>query len=151
MDNHLEAERWMKDAGSFFKRAERCFKERDWQGSIQNSQLAIELSAKALISLFEEPEWTHNPHAQFRRIIEDRRKEIEKIFGSDFFNELYAIIEEIKKSSPWHGWCIYGKEDEDGKWISAVDLCTEDVARNLFESARRCFTVIEKFLKGVKG
>lgn len=54
MENYSEAERWMKDAKDSLARARRCFKVRDWRGTIQNSQLAIELSVKGVIALFED-------------------------------------------------------------------------------------------------
>ncbi|MBI4641564.1 MAG: HEPN domain-containing protein [Candidatus Tectomicrobia bacterium] len=60
MNNLDEVQRRLIDAKDCFVRAERDFSFQDYRGTIQNAQLAIDLSAKAVISYFNEPEWTHN-------------------------------------------------------------------------------------------
>lgn len=151
MDNFSESERWMKDARSCYSRSLRCFNDKDWQGAIQNFQLTIELAVKALIALFEEPDWTHNPQGQLLKIIETRKDEIGSRFEHPFIDKLLQTVEDVRISAPWHGWSIYGKASEDeGRWISASDLCTEDVARDLFKRAENAISTIEEFLKVYK-
>jgi HEPN domain-containing protein len=151
MENYSESERWMKDARDCFARAQRCFNEKDWRGTIQNAQLTIELSVKGLIAQFEEPAWTHSPDDQVKKIIEDKREELENKFGPRFLNSLFRIIEDIRASAPWHGWSVYGKERENGTgWISAVELCKEDTAKDLVKRAQRTLSVVEKFLKVIE-
>lgn len=148
MRNYSEAERWMKDARDYFNRDDRCFGEKDWRGAIQNAQLTIELSAKALITLFEEPDWTHTPDSQLKEIIEIRKDELTSKLGSPLIDTLISIADDVKIAAPWHGWSVYGREKEDGMgWISAVDLCTEDVAKDLVARAQRCISIIAEFLK----
>lgn len=125
MENYSESERWMKDARDCFLRTKRCFNENDWRGAIQNGQLAIELSAKAMISSFEEPDWTHSPDKQLKEIIEVKKEEIANRFSPSFVETLIQITEDVKIAAPWHGWSVYGREREDGGgWIPAVELST---------------------------
>jgi HEPN domain-containing protein len=66
----------MKDGEDCYQHARRCLQNRYWRGTVQNAQLAIELCTKAIISLFEEPDWTHSPKQQLLRIIEERKGEM---------------------------------------------------------------------------
>jgi HEPN domain-containing protein len=43
---------------------------KDWVTVVHYSQLAVEKSAKALISCFETFEWTHDPSDQLKRLVE---------------------------------------------------------------------------------
>jgi len=148
MENYSESERWMRDARDSFIRAQRCFNEKDWKGTIQNAQLTIELSAKAMIALFEEPDWTHSPDEQLRGVIGSRRKELENKFASSFLDEILYTADDAEVAAPWHGWSAYGKEREDGSgWIPAVDLCPKEVAEDLLRRAKRTISTGEKFLE----
>ncbi len=151
MDNYSESSRWLKDAKDSFERAERCFNINDWRGTIQNAQLAIELSAKAIISLFEEPDWTHSPDAQLVRVIEERKDDLLSGLDKSFLDEILQIANDVKFSAPWHGWSVYGKEDEEqGIWISAVDLCSEGIAKEMFEKGRRVIKITQDFFNKVR-
>ena len=151
MENYSESERWMKDAKDCFTRAQRCFNEKDWRGTVQNAQLTIELSAKAMIALFEEPDWTHSPGEQLKMVIESRRKELESKFVASFLDDLLCVADDAEVAAPWHGWSVYGREREDGTgWTPAVDLCTKEVAEDLLKRAERTFSTAEKFLETLR-
>jgi hypothetical protein len=141
--NFSEFERWLADAKDCLQRAERCFRDNDWRGVVQNSQIATELSAKALISLFEEPAWTHKPDEQLKIIIESRKNEI-KALKQDVYDRLIFIADDVGISAPWHGWSVYGRE-VGGRWVPAVELCTKDTAGDLIERARRTLATAEEF------
>lgn len=131
MENYSESELWMKDARDCFVCAWTCFNEKDWRGTVQNAQLAIELSTKAMNALFEEPDWTHSPDKQLKEIIEERKDEVLSEF-SFLIDTLIHIAEGVKFAAPCHGGSVYGREREDGTgWIPAVDLCTREVAEDL--------------------
>jgi len=51
------------------ERAGRLFSLRDWVGTISSSQLAIENFAKAVISVFEVPTWSHDPSNQLNGLM----------------------------------------------------------------------------------
>lgn len=152
MENYSESERWMRDARDCFIRAQRCFNEKDWRGTVQNAQLAIELSAKAMIALFEEPNWTHSPDEQLKGIIESRRKALGSMFSSSFLDGLLYVAEDIEVAAPWHGWSVYGRERDNGTgWIPAVDLCTREAAEDLLSRAKRTVSTTERFLETLEG
>ncbi len=138
----------MKDARADFKRAERCFQEKDWQGTVQNAQLAIELSVKAVVAFFEEPDWTHSPDKQLIKIVREREKGIRKRFGQQMVDDLIIAAEDARIAAPWHGWSVYGRAKEDGTgWVSAVDLCIREIAEDLAKRARHVFKTVEKFVQ----
>lgn len=99
MDNRDESKRWMKDARSDFQRAERCFRERDWQGAIQNAQLTIELCVKAVIAIFEEPDWTHSPDSQLMGLIDLRKEEMRRL-GQPMVDALMLAAEDARIAAP---------------------------------------------------
>lgn len=148
MKNYSESERWMKDAKDCFQHMRDCFQSKYWRGIIQNAQLAIELSIKALIALFEEPDWTHNPGEQLIRLTSDRKDEIKERFGQHMVDALTKAAGDAKIAGPWHGWSVYGKAKENSTgWMPAVDLCTADVAEDLMRRAERTIATIERFLQ----
>lgn len=141
MENYSESERWMKDARNCLLRAQRCFGENDWKGTVQNAQLTIDLSVKAMIALFEEPDWTHSPGGQLKTIVESK-------FTPSFLDDLLHTADDAEIAAPWHGWSVYGREREDGTgWIPAVDLCTKEIAEDLLRRAKRTISIAEEFLR----
>lgn len=151
MTNSIEAKRWFKDAEDNFKRAKKCYSEKDWRGAIQNAQMAIELSGKSIIAFFEEPKWSNDPGDQLLEVIEEREKEIEEKFNSKMIESIRKINEDAEISEPWHGRSTYGKIDEEkGIWLSSVDVCTEEVAKDLIKRAERTFKITKIFIKKIK-
>lgn len=150
MENYTESTRWIRDARDNLQWARHCFAENNWRSTIQNAQLAIELSVKGMIALFEEPDWTHKPDEQLIRIIEERKDEIIARFGQQMVNELMEAAQDAVVAAPWHGWSVYGKVNEHGTRWAAVDLCTENIAKDLMNRAEKTFATVEKFLQGVR-
>lgn len=150
MEYSEETSRWMKDATDCYQRARRCFSDGDWRGTVQNAQLAIELSVKAVIAFIEEPHWTHNPDEQLKKIIEEREGEIREKFGQEMVDGLLLASEDVRIAAPWHGWSVYGRPREDGTgWTSAVDLCREENARDLMGRTERTIATVQMFLSGL--
>lgn len=148
MESREESKRWMKDARAHFQRARRCFQEKDWQGAIQNNQLAIELSTKAVIAYFEEPDWIHSPDRQLIKIVEEHEEEIRERFDQQMVDALIVVAQDVRIVAPWHGWSVYGKARADSTgWTPAVDLCTQAIAEDLVERAERTFKTVEKFIQ----
>ena len=69
MDTKEEATRLLREAKEDLDRAVRYSGLKDWVTVVHYSQLAIEKSAKALISCFEAFEWTHDPSEQLTRLV----------------------------------------------------------------------------------
>jgi HEPN domain-containing protein len=126
VDTKEEATRLLREAKEDLDRAMRYSKFKDWVTAIHYSQLAVEKSAKALISCFESFEWTHDPSKQLKKLVE-------KGFLQ---GDLLEVASYAKEAAPWHGRSTYGGL-RNGLWKSPSDLCSEDVAVELLDKAQK--------------
>jgi HEPN domain-containing protein len=147
MTNAEELSRWLKDAQACLNSARRDREAKDFRATVQNSQLVVELSAKGVIACFGEPEWSHDPSRQLLNIVDANRKGIEKLLDSEMINELKRLAQDTKDTAPWHGRAVYGRKTRDGRWVSAVDVCTEDKALWALELAERSFKTVSEFIE----
>lgn len=146
MRNFTEVLRWLKDAEACLMSAKRCFDLEDWRTVVQNAQLCVELSAKAIISFFNEPLWSHDPSKQLVKIIREYQEEICDKFSKDMLSGLHKVVQYARNAAPWHGWSTYGKEEEDG-WIPAVELCTKEIAEEILSEAEDSFEIAKEWTK----
>ena len=137
MKNTTETGRWLRDAEACFRSAQRALDIQDYRVVVQNAQLCVELSAKAVIAQFAEPLWRHDPSPQLRRLLDTHREAIVRRCGEEMLASLRQLAEDTQEVAPWHGWSTYGRELEDKGWIAAVDLATEAVASDLIQRAQR--------------
>ena len=136
MDTKEEATRLFREAKEDRDRAMRYSGMKDWVTVVHYSQLAVEKSAKALISCFEAFEWTHDPSEQLKRLLE-------KGFLDKEFLEIAAYT---KEAAPWHGRSTYGAL-RDGLWRSPSELCTEKVGTELLDKAMKSVNKTATFLE----
>ncbi len=142
MVNSEESKRWLNQAENCLISAQKTYDINEFRLSVQQGQSCIELSCKAIIAQFEEPKWTHAPGSQLYSIIEDF-KNSEDLSVLESLRKLAAHANEVEN---WHAWSVYGKEDENGKWVSASDLCTTEIARKLLEMAKISFEIASTYL-----
>ena len=91
MDTREEATRLLREAKEDLDRAVRYSTLKDWVTTIHYSQLAVEKSAKSLISCFEAFEWTHDPSEQLRKLV-----------GKDLLNkDFLEVASYAKEAAPW--------------------------------------------------
>lgn len=140
MKNTLETQRWLRDAEACLSTAQTVFSLSDYRAAVQNAQLCIELSAKAIIACFAEPVWRHDPSKQLLKLIEEHQGEIEERLS----DKLHALANDAQEAAPWHGWSVYGRLKPEG-WMPAVDICTEETARDLLEKATQGFQTASEF------
>jgi len=148
MKNKTETQRWKRDAEDYLKEAERAFSGNSYRSATQNSQLCIETSCKAVISYFAEPEWTHSPGGQILKIIHERKESLGKELPRELIEDLHTLSEDADFAGPWHGLSTYG-ETREGIHYAAVDICTEEVARDLLMRARKAYKTLEIFCKHI--
>ena len=117
MENLEEAKKWLKDAEDCLLSAKENLPLANYRVVVQNAQLCVEQSAKAVIACFEEPRWIHDPSDQLNGIITKHKDQIIEILGR-----------------------------ERGIRIPAVDLCTEEVANRSLGKAERAYATAEKFI-----
>ncbi len=88
MLNSKEAKRWLKDAEAALTSAKKNVSLKEFRVVVQNSQMAIEGSAKAVISCFAHPDWSHDPRDQLMEIIELQQEPISRKMGRDILARL---------------------------------------------------------------
>jgi len=136
MDTREEAIRLLREAEEDLDRAIRYSGLKDWVTVIHYSQLAIEKSAKALISCFEAFEWTHDPSEQLKKLLE-------KGLLQDDFSEVASYA---KEAAPWHGRSTYGGL-RGGVWRSPSELCTEGASTELLDKAKKSVNKAKGFVE----
>lgn len=146
MRSESESQRWLKDANACLNGAQKSMKVNDFRTVVQNGQLAVELSCKAIIACFGEPAWTHDPSDQLLEITNFHQNEIKRYLGSGILEDLNQMAGNVTKVAPWHGWSVYGRKSKKG-WIAAVDLCTPDKAAWVLQLAEKCFHLAEEFVR----
>ena len=144
MRNLSEVKTRLKDAQASLSTAQRSFPVEDHRAVIQNAQLCIELSAKAVIAYYEEPAWTHDPSEELLKILEERGEEIAEMLGNEV-ESLYTLAEDAGVAAPWHARSTYGARSKDGVWLPAVDVCTKEMAEDLLERASRSYKTAVRF------
>ncbi len=141
MDTKEEATRLLREAKEDLDRAIRYSGLEDWVTVIHYSQLAIEKSAKALISCFEAFEWTHDPSEQLKKLVE------KGLLPNDFLE----VASYAKEAAPWHGRSTYGGL-KNGLWRSPSEFCTEEAGVELLDKAKKAVNkaagLIGRFFRG---
>lgn len=135
MDTKEESLRLLKEAKEDLDRAIRYSELKDWLTVTHYSQLAIEKSAKALISCFEAFKWSHDPSEQLKNLIS------KAFLGNDFLE----IASYVKEAAPWHGRSTYGGL-KNGIWRSPSELCTEEIAMELLDKAKKSVNKATEFI-----
>ena len=136
MDNREESLRLLKEAGEDFGRAERYAEFKDWVTVVHYAQLAIEKSAKAIISCFEAYGWTYDPSEQLKKLV-----------GKGFLGkEALKIAIYAKEAAPWHGRSTYGGL-KNGKWRTPSELCSKGDAMQLLQKAGESLEEAKRFIE----
>ena len=137
MDTRNEAKGLLREAKEDLARALQHVVVEDWVTATHYAQLAIEKSAKGVISCFEAFEWTHDPSKQIKKLVEKR------LLGNDFLE----VASCAREAAPWHGQSTYGRL-VDGEWRTPAELCTEHVARKLAAEAQKVLTKAAGLIQG---
>jgi len=140
VDTKEEATRLLREAREGLHRALRYSGLVDWLTVVHYSQLAIERSAKALISCFEAFEWTHDPSGPLQKLVEKGL----------LHDDLLEIASYVKEAAPWHGRSTYGGLRK-GLWRSPSELCTEEVGVELRDKAKGSVNKAAQFVERLFG
>ncbi|MEM2144330.1 MAG: HEPN domain-containing protein [Candidatus Jordarchaeaceae archaeon] len=108
MNSEEEAKYRLTLAEGYLRRAEEALTREDHFAVISNSQLAVENSAKAVISCFRIPSWSHDPSSELLEVIEENRDKIEKRINSSIFHGLSTLASYSRNLAPEHGRMSYG-------------------------------------------
>lgn len=149
MNNRRESEKRLRDAQAALRSAAKNLKIEEFRIVVQQAQMCVELSAKAIIAYFAEPQWTYNPSRQLFQILAERKDEITQSLRKDSIASLELLAQWALELAPWHGWSVYGKE-ENGVLISAEELCKKDLALQSLEKAKKAFQIAKNFVDSIK-
>lgn len=126
----------LKLAKGFLKEAEEDVKLGRWRSCVDNAQLAVENSGKAILCIFGPLEKTHEPSLQLKRLLKQRRIP-EKLISR--IEEIIPLLGEL--GSDEHFLTDYGDEESS---LSPWELFSKEDADKAIKIARRC-------LKNTKG
>ncbi|MFX0201569.1 MAG: HEPN domain-containing protein [Candidatus Hodarchaeota archaeon] len=130
-----EANRWLRDAEVSLASGQRALEGQDYRLAVQNAQLCVEHSAKAVIAQLAEPLWRHDPSSQLRHLLQRHERIIILRCGDDMPDALRQLARDAEQAAPWHEWSTYGRGSEQG-WLAAVDVCTQKTAEELLQRAQ---------------
>jgi HEPN domain-containing protein len=134
LDSQQETRELLEEAREDLDRATRYSGLKDWVGTVHYGQLTIEKAVKAVVSCFEAYEWTHDPSEQIQNLVG------KGLLKEDFL-EIAAYAHD---AAPWHGGSTYGRRI-DGVRRRPSELCTEEVAVQLLDNARKTLSKARAF------
>ncbi len=139
MNFKKDAEYRLRLAEGFLKEALQDISLERWRSCVDNAQLSVENSAKAIVSLFEPVEKTHRPEKQLERLLSEDR--LDKA-GSEILKEMIPIVSELGFEQ--HLMTDYGDEvSKKDPW----ELFKEEDAKKASEMAQKCFKGAEAIYK----
>jgi HEPN domain-containing protein len=145
MTNREEMTRWLLDAEDALKTTKANYKEGLIRTTVQNAQLCIEFSAKAIISCFEAPEWEHDPGKQLKRVLRKNEEIIGKKIGPDMIKRIDLLAQKASEVAVWHGWSTYGRREPNGSWLPGAKVCTKEIAEESMPPAELSFKTATDF------
>lgn len=120
-------------AAGFLKEADEDFVSSRWRACVDNAQLSVENSGKAVIALFRPVEKTHDPSVQLKKLIEEKIVPEPMIAGVE---ELTVVVSRLGAEE--HFMTDYGDE-ETGR--DPWQIFTSDDARKALADAHRAFAL----------
>ena len=136
IDPISEAEYRLRLANEHLGRAEAYYDHGDWAGCVRYSQLAIENFAKAIISVFEVPTWSHDPSNQLMNVMNKVPEGLRGLVG-----ELARLSHEVARE---YARSTYG---EPSSLLTPGMLYDRDYAGSILNSARRARDIAYSVLR----
>jgi HEPN domain-containing protein len=133
LNSEEEAKYRISLAAGYLKRAEAAAKRKDHLAVISNSQQAVENSAKAVISCFRIPSWSHDPSNELSEVMEDNRDKIEEKIGASIFQDINTLALYSRNLAPEWDNVLWRPQPENSpvgvgrseKSQRSPELCTE--------------------------
>ncbi len=137
---------WFAEAQDHLRSAEDALPRKDYKVVVHYGQLALELSAKTIISYFYEPEWSHDPSKDLLNIIRMPGKKLEQRLSKATVREMCRLASDAKQYAKWHVWSTYGQREPGKPYLSPDQLCTADVVKDLMPRTRHAVALAERFV-----
>jgi HEPN domain-containing protein len=127
-----------KLAEGFLNEATQDFDLQRFRSCVDNSQLSIENSVKAVLAYFGPVPWTHSLSANLTELINTQ----------EFEDEIKTLIEELRDLSLSYGLrehflTDYGDEEQR---LSPWEIFSLEEAKLALETAKMCFTLLNEIL-----
>ena len=141
-----EEEAWyrLSLAQGRLRRAVEAFERGDYLGCILEAQLSVENAAKAVITVFRIPSWSHDPSVELREVITQNRESMVGKLGAIFMSELEELASTAEDLAPEHGRATYGNSE---RRIPPWEIFAEEDAREALRRVKRARKAAEKFIK----
>ncbi|MEW6685705.1 MAG: HEPN domain-containing protein [Candidatus Edwardsbacteria bacterium] len=143
MDNKEESYYRFNLARKYLEEAERDFENKEIVDTVRKVQLAVENGMKAVISCFSLPSWSHDPSDELEKVLEENKKEIEKLKGN-FLSRLRRGEELARELAPEHGRITYG---EPLKRITPWELYDTSYAQEILQKSKEVIKSAEEFIR----
>jgi len=118
------------------QRAEKLYSVKDWVGVISTSQLAVENFAKAIISIFEVPTWSHDPSNQLKSLVRN--------LPSDTARDAEELANLTREMAPDHGRSTYG---EPTRGLIPSDIYKKSHASRAIRNSKKAKKIAEKIFE----
>ena len=128
----------------YLKRAEKAFQMADLSRTVAEARLCVGNAAKAVISCFQIPSWSHDPSEEILSVIEQNQCRIAKLMGLRFLKQLRGLAENARKLAPEHGRATYGDVEQR---IPPWRIFTKENAKTALEYARKSYKVAKEFTR----
>lgn len=128
-------------AEGFLTEARQDIKSQRWRSCVDNSQLAVENAAKALLSLLGPVGRTHNPAALLQIALRENR------FPQAFRRQVEQIAESARMLGPdIHIESDYGDETT---WRTPWELFNQSAAENALQLAEDAVLLVEQVFASI--
>ena len=121
---------------NYLRDANEAFNRGDWRGTVANAQLSAENAAKAVITVYRVPSWSHDPSGELQELVNRMPREL-----ADLVIELANIA---KRLAPEHGRSTYG---EPSMGLTPWDIYTQGDAENALGMAKRAIEIMKAILR----
>lgn len=136
MYSKADAEYRLRLAKGFYQEAEQDCQLKRWRSCVDNSQLAVENTAKMVIAIFEPVEKTHDPSRQLQRLFNS------KSIGVKIAKSVNTVISKARELGfEEHIMSDYGDESS---YKDPWQLFDQREAKRALSTARQCLRAGEK-------
>jgi len=120
-------------AHEYLEDAENSLRSNDFKGCVQNSQLAAENAAKAVVATRRTPAWGHDPSPELL--------EVARELGSQQEAKAKRLAELSSQLAPEHGRTTYGEPE---RFVTPRMLYDRRAAEKAIAVAREAIAIMDK-------
>jgi HEPN domain-containing protein len=137
--SHPEVQYRLKLAQGFLEEARHDLQLGRWRSCADNSQLAAENAAKALLALIGPVGRTHNPGGMLFKALEEGR----------FPQEIEDAVRQVAECAERLGPDVHLESDygDEARWRTPWELFDQAKASALFELAEKAVSLTQKIIK----